>query len=202
MAGPWVSVLAGTPIFYLICRWISSRTLLVPGPPRRPSSGGRPGFEALSRKAGLSPFYLQRLFEAAIGETPKAYTSRLRLERGAFRLLVHDSNVLDIALECGFQSHETFSAPSPALRPAAGRLPGVGAPRAAVTTHAVPYDTLPTAYAAIFPRVLALLRWGSALGRLRLNEFDAALRALRRSCDARKLALGDRNGRVSEIFLD
>ena len=25
MAGPWVSVLAGTPIFYLVCRWIGSR---------------------------------------------------------------------------------------------------------------------------------------------------------------------------------
>ena len=66
------------------------------------------GLDALSRKAGLSPFHLQRLFKAAIGETPKAYTSRLRLERAAFRLLLHDSNVLDIALECGFQSHETF----------------------------------------------------------------------------------------------
>jgi AraC family transcriptional regulator len=63
---------------------------------------------ALSRKAGLSPFHLQRRFKAAIGETPKAYTERLRLERGAFRLLVHDSNVLDIALQCGFQTHETF----------------------------------------------------------------------------------------------
>jgi len=62
----------------------------------------------LSRKAGLSPFQLQRRFKAAIGETPKAYTERLRLERGAFRLLVHDSNVLDIALQCGFQTHETF----------------------------------------------------------------------------------------------
>ncbi|HKO55090.1 MAG TPA: AraC family transcriptional regulator [Thermoanaerobaculia bacterium] len=66
------------------------------------------GLAALSRKAGLSPFHLQRRFKAAVGETPKAYTSRLRLERGAFRLLVHDSNVLDIALECGFQNPETF----------------------------------------------------------------------------------------------
>lgn len=24
-AGPWVSLLAGTPIFYLVCRWIGSR---------------------------------------------------------------------------------------------------------------------------------------------------------------------------------
>lgn len=66
------------------------------------------GLAALSRKAGLSPFHLQRRFKAAIGETPKAYTSRLRLERAAFRLLVHDSTVLDIALECGFQTPETF----------------------------------------------------------------------------------------------
>jgi len=25
VAGPWVSLLAGTPIFYLVCRWIGSR---------------------------------------------------------------------------------------------------------------------------------------------------------------------------------
>ena len=66
------------------------------------------GLAVLSRKAGLSPFHLQRLFKAAIGETPKAYTSRLRVERAAFRLLIHDSSLLDIALECGFQNHETF----------------------------------------------------------------------------------------------
>lgn len=66
------------------------------------------GLAALSRKAGLSSFHLQRQFKAAIGETPKAYTSRLRVERAAFRLLIHDSTLLDIALECGFQNHETF----------------------------------------------------------------------------------------------
>ncbi len=63
---------------------------------------------ALSRIARLSPFGLQRLFKAAIGETPKAYTLRLRLERAAFRLLTHESRVLRVALECGFQNHETF----------------------------------------------------------------------------------------------
>lgn len=25
VAGPWVSLIAGTPIFYLVCRWIGSR---------------------------------------------------------------------------------------------------------------------------------------------------------------------------------
>jgi AraC family transcriptional regulator len=66
------------------------------------------GLAALSRKAGLSQFHLQRRFKAAIGETPKAFISRLRVERGAFRLLVHDSSVLDVALSCGFNNHETF----------------------------------------------------------------------------------------------
>jgi AraC family transcriptional regulator len=64
--------------------------------------------DTLARRAGLSPFHLQRLFKAAVGESPKAFTLRLRLERAAFHLLVHDSTVLDVALECGFQSHETF----------------------------------------------------------------------------------------------
>lgn len=63
----------------------------------------------LARKAGLSPFHFQRLFTQAVGESPKAYTLRLRLERAAFRLLVHESRVLDIALECGFQNHESFT---------------------------------------------------------------------------------------------
>jgi AraC family transcriptional regulator len=76
---------------------------------------------ALSRRAGLSPFHFQRGFKAAIGETPKAYVWRLRLERGAFRLLSHESNLLDIALECGFQNHETFSR---AFRRRFGKSPG------------------------------------------------------------------------------
>src|SRR5262245_28963788 len=33
---------------------------------------------------------------------------RLRVERGAFRLLLHDARLVDVALDCGFQNHETF----------------------------------------------------------------------------------------------
>ncbi|NJM40472.1 MAG: helix-turn-helix domain-containing protein [Anaerolineae bacterium] len=64
---------------------------------------------ALSRRAGLSPAYLHRIFKADIGETPKHYVERLRLERCAFRLLIHDANLLDVALDCGFRNHETFT---------------------------------------------------------------------------------------------
>ena len=57
----------------------------------------------LARHAGHSPSHLHRVFSAAVGETPRQYVSRLRLERAAFRLLVHDASILSIALDCGFE---------------------------------------------------------------------------------------------------
>ena len=63
---------------------------------------------ALGSRAKLSPAHLQRVFKAAIGETPKAYVTRLRVERAAFCLLAHDSAIAEIAVNCGFQNPETF----------------------------------------------------------------------------------------------
>ena len=65
--------------------------------------------DVLSAKASLSPAHFHRTFQALIGETPKDYVARLRLERAAFRLLIQDATLLDIALDCGFQNHETFT---------------------------------------------------------------------------------------------
>ena len=62
----------------------------------------------LGRRANLSPDHLQRVFKAAIGETPKAYVTRLRVERAAFCLLAHESQVAEIAANCGFRNPETF----------------------------------------------------------------------------------------------
>lgn len=64
--------------------------------------------DALAAVAGLSKFHLQRTFRAAIGETPRAFVERARLERAAFHLLVRQAPLLDIALDCGFASHEVF----------------------------------------------------------------------------------------------
>lgn len=63
---------------------------------------------ALARQAGLSVFHLQRAFSTAAGETPKQFTLRLRLGRAAVMLLTRDDSVLDVALACGFESHEVF----------------------------------------------------------------------------------------------
>ena len=65
--------------------------------------------EALARRVRLSPFHFHRLFRSAVGETLKQYSQRLRLERAANRLIIHDGTILDVALDSGFQSHETFS---------------------------------------------------------------------------------------------
>jgi len=63
---------------------------------------------ALAEQTGLSAFHLQRVFAETVGESPKQLTLRLRLERAAALLLTGDDSVLDVALECGFQSHEVF----------------------------------------------------------------------------------------------
>jgi AraC family transcriptional regulator len=63
---------------------------------------------ALADQTGLSAFYLHRIFSAAASETPKQFTLRLRLGRAAVLLLTTEDSVLDVALSCGFQSHEAF----------------------------------------------------------------------------------------------
>lgn len=63
---------------------------------------------ALAGQARLSEYHLHRVFTATLGETPKQLTSRLRLARAAAMLLAGNNPVLDVALACGYQSHEVF----------------------------------------------------------------------------------------------
>lgn len=56
----------------------------------------------------MSVFHLHRMFSAVAGETPKRFIQRLRLDRAAVMLLTCDDSVLEVALACGFQSHESF----------------------------------------------------------------------------------------------
>ena len=65
--------------------------------------------DRLARIAGMSRFHFLRQFRALTGETPKQYVLRLRVERAALRLLLVRSSVLDVALDCGFHNHETFT---------------------------------------------------------------------------------------------
>ena len=63
----------------------------------------------LSARMRLSATPFHKSFRAAFGLTPRDYVERLRLERAALRLLVQDESVLQVALDHGFSSHETFT---------------------------------------------------------------------------------------------
>ena len=89
--------------------------------------------DEIATVAGFSAHHFHRVFSSVTGEPPKAYLRRLRLERAAYRLKTSSDNVLQIALESGFTTHETFtrafsrqfgSARMPSPRTATQRPPG------------------------------------------------------------------------------
>jgi AraC family transcriptional regulator len=63
----------------------------------------------LAKRAGRSPLRFHRAFRSVMGETPKQFIQRLRLEQAAGQLIGTRRPVLDIALACGFASHEVFT---------------------------------------------------------------------------------------------
>ena len=65
--------------------------------------------DVLAARAGWSPFHFHREFRKIVGETPKRYMLRLRLERAAARLMTGTDPVVSIAADAGFASHEVFT---------------------------------------------------------------------------------------------
>jgi AraC-like DNA-binding protein len=63
----------------------------------------------MARAAGWSRRQFHRLALRLTGETPVAHQRRLRLDRAGMLLLRSGSTILAIALEVGFESHETFT---------------------------------------------------------------------------------------------
>jgi AraC family transcriptional regulator len=62
----------------------------------------------LAAETGQSPFHAHRTLRAVLGETPKQFTLRLRVDRAAAALISSPASILDIALDYGFESHEAF----------------------------------------------------------------------------------------------
>ena len=65
--------------------------------------------EAIARAACFSRRQFHRLMVQVLGETPGTHQRRLRLDRAAWLLLTSRATVLDVALETGFENHETFT---------------------------------------------------------------------------------------------
>ena len=138
---------------------------------------------SLARHCGVSAYYFQRLFRAAVGESPKQYVRRLRLERAAVWLKHTQAPVVELALAAGFRTHEAFTRaftarfrvpPRLFRKDALARLePPRVAPRlaslptrlVAFARHVGPYDRLEPAFAALDAWADAhALRAGDRLG--------------------------------------
>ncbi|MGA2601376.1 MAG: AraC family transcriptional regulator [Bryobacteraceae bacterium] len=65
--------------------------------------------EDLASVAAFSPFHFHRVFRGLVGESLKEHIRRLRLERAALKLKQQGTPVTDIALEAGFETHESFT---------------------------------------------------------------------------------------------
>lgn len=65
--------------------------------------------EELARRVGLSRFHLDRVVAAAAGEPPGRMRRRVLLERAAYRLLTTTWSILDVAVEAGYGTHESFT---------------------------------------------------------------------------------------------
>lgn len=74
----------------------------------------------LSAVAGVSPFHFQRQFRHFLGLGVHAYVQQVRLRRAAFQLAFRRQEILDIALDAGYASHEAFTR---AFRKLVGRPP-------------------------------------------------------------------------------
>jgi AraC-like DNA-binding protein/effector-binding domain-containing protein len=62
----------------------------------------------LAATAAQSRFHAHRSLRAVLGETPKQFTLRLRIDHAAAALVSSRASILEIALDCGFESHEAF----------------------------------------------------------------------------------------------
>jgi AraC family transcriptional regulator len=65
--------------------------------------------DLLAERVGFSTFHFHRIFRQTIGEPVKEYIRRLRLERAAYRLKISEQTILQIALDAGFKTHESFT---------------------------------------------------------------------------------------------
>jgi AraC family transcriptional regulator len=63
----------------------------------------------MAEVANFSPYHFQKLFTQYVGESPKQYVLRLRLERIAHNLkLFPEQSVFELSLQSGFSSPSTF----------------------------------------------------------------------------------------------
>lgn len=65
--------------------------------------------ETLAEVANFSPYHFHRIFTGMVGETVKNYIRRLKMQRAARQIISTNQQILDIALNAGYESAESFT---------------------------------------------------------------------------------------------
>jgi AraC family transcriptional regulator len=65
--------------------------------------------ESVASRLHLSRFHCDRIVSAAAGEPPATLRRRILLERAAYRLVTTEDEVLPVAFDAGYGSHEAFT---------------------------------------------------------------------------------------------
>ena len=63
----------------------------------------------LARIACFSPYHFHHIFSGMMGESLKEHVRRLRLERAAIQLKLTRKPIIQIALDAGYETHESFT---------------------------------------------------------------------------------------------
>ncbi|HEU4496463.1 MAG TPA: AraC family transcriptional regulator, partial [Flavobacterium sp.] len=63
----------------------------------------------IAREAFLSEYHFHRIFKSLTGETAKEFLLRLKIEKAAIRLKHSKEDIGLVALESGYENHETFT---------------------------------------------------------------------------------------------
>lgn len=64
--------------------------------------------EQIAEHVSLSPFYVDRTFKAATGDTPRRLLEKIRIDKAAYLLRYTESSNLTICYEVGFQTPSNF----------------------------------------------------------------------------------------------
>ncbi len=65
--------------------------------------------DEVAARSGYSKWHLQRMFRSVTGNALGSYIRTRRLSRAATELCLQDQSILDIALQSGFDSQQSFS---------------------------------------------------------------------------------------------
>lgn len=63
----------------------------------------------IAASSHYSTYHFSRIFKALVGDTPKEYLRKRRLTVTAKRLLTSDVSILELAMDCQFDSQEAFT---------------------------------------------------------------------------------------------